>query len=153
MFFYPTEEEAQRAEEEVAGLAKQLRTTAAKLGLADHTLTAGITLMEEIYKHFGNKAPEFPMYAYTSKGPFLLDQKDWRNISTYGAQVLLKGRVSPEIEATEIIGDIETQRAKNSLTFRARRWVRSLILPLWPGLFWLIVGTGIGWIGGYVKPW
>ena len=122
---YPTEEEALRAEDEVADLAKQLRTKAANLGLADHSLTAGITLMKEIYRHFGNKPPEFPMYAYTSKGPFLLEQKDWENISTYGAQILLKGRVSPEIEATEIIGDIETRRAKNSLTFRARRWARS----------------------------
>jgi len=99
VFFYPTEEEAQRAEDEVADLANQLRTKAANLGLADHTLTARITLMKEIYRHFGKKPPEFPMYAYTSKGPFLLEQKDWRNISTYGAQVLLKGRVSPEIEA------------------------------------------------------
>jgi hypothetical protein len=116
--------------------------------------------MEQIYEHFGNKPPEFPMYAYTSKGPFLLEQKDWKNISTYGGQVLLKGRVSPEIEATEIIGDIENQRKKNSLTFRIRKWARSLLLPLWPGLFWLIVGwiggiasTQIGWIGKIVRPW
>jgi hypothetical protein len=72
VFFYDTEEQAEKAEEEVAVIANKLRKDAAKLGLFDHKYAAEITLMENIYDHFKKRPPNFPMYAYTSKGPFLL---------------------------------------------------------------------------------
>lgn len=106
VFFYDSVEEAERVEAEIEKLAKQLKETAQKIGVHDHRHAAGIQLMKKIYEFFGNKAPPFPMYAYTSKGPFLLEQSEWDNISKYGAEVLLKNRVSPERERLEIKGDI-----------------------------------------------
>jgi hypothetical protein len=70
--------------------------------------------MQKVYEHFGNRPPPFPMYVYTSKGPFLLEQKDWENISKYGAEILLENRVSPQNERIEIEGDIALHRQKRS---------------------------------------
>ena len=146
VFFYDSVEEAERVERQVGELAEQLKKTAANLGLADHKYAAGIILMENIYKHFKNQKPPFPMYAYTSKGPFLLEQKDWQNISDYGAEVLLKNRVTPESEKTEIVGDIEFHRAKNSWRVRLKNVFRTSLFSLWPGGFWLIASFIAGWL-------
>ena len=95
VFFYDSVERAEQVEAEVEKLAEHLKKTAQRLGAYDHRYTVGIQLMKKIYEFFGNKAPPFPMYAYTSKGPFLLEQSEWDNISKYGAEILLKNRVSP----------------------------------------------------------
>ena len=80
------------------------------------------------------------MYAYTSKGPFLLEQSEWENISKYGAEVLLKNRITPEREWTEIEGDIAISKSKNSWWARTNRTVRVIMWALLPGLFYLFVG-------------
>lgn len=97
--------------------------------------------MENIYNHFDRKPPPFPMYAYTSKGPFLLEQKDWQKISEYGAEVLLKGKVAPQSEVTEIVGDIETSFAKKSWSAWLKRVFIKSMFSLWPGFFWFVVGS------------
>ena len=140
VFFYETPERAREVEDEVKGLVEDLRKKAADLGLTDHRYAAGITLMENIYKHFKGNRPRFPMYAYTSKGPFLLEQNDWQNISTFGAEVLLKGRVAPNSEVIEIIGDIKQMKLQNSWS----TWLKSLtfrsLVSLWPGFVWFLAG-------------
>ena len=110
-------EEAEQVEERIEELAENLRKMAVEIGVHDHRHAAGITLMQKIYEHFGNKAPPFPMYAYTSKGPFLLEQKEWENISKYGAEILLKNRVTADGERTEIEGDVILYR-KNRRSIR-----------------------------------
>ena len=113
MFFYDTVKEAELVETQIARLAKQLRKTAIEQDLYDDRHAAGLDLMRRIYEHFlkeGMSRPAFPIYAYTSKGPFLLAQKDWRNISTWGAQVLLKNRIAVETERMEIDGDIQINK-------------------------------------------
>jgi predicted nucleotide-binding protein len=110
VFFYDTVKEAEWVEGEIARLAKELKKRAIEMDLYDHRHAAGIDLMRKIYEHFvneGESRPTFQIYAYTSKGPFLLEQKEWKNISKYGAQILLKNRVSAEIERMEIEGDIK----------------------------------------------
>jgi hypothetical protein len=57
------------------------------------------------------------MFAYTSKGPFLLEQKECENISKYGAEILLKNRVTADGERTEIEGDVILYR-KNRRSIR-----------------------------------
>jgi hypothetical protein len=140
VFFYDTPDEALHVERKVDELAEQLRRTAKDIHVHDHRYAIGITLMENIYHHFGNKKPRFPMYAYTSKGPFLLEQKDWQDISTYGAEVLLKNRVSPEAERTEIEGDIAIKRRENSLFARSWTGTSKFIWAVVPGLIVLVVG-------------
>lgn len=120
IFFYENEARAKEVEEQVKKLAEELKKKASELGANDHRYTAGIKLMEDIFNHFNRKPPPFPMYAYTSKGPLLLNEREWQEISKYGAEVLLKGRVTPEIERNEILGDIAVQRSKNSKISRLK---------------------------------
>jgi hypothetical protein len=56
------------------------------------------------------------MYAYTSKGPFLLERKEWKKLSKFGAEILLKNRVSADDVRYEIDGDIFVRKR------RARRY-------------------------------
>ena len=111
VFFYETVSEAERIEKQIEQLAKELKKKAMAMNLYDHKHAAGIDLMRRVYEHFqqqGEPRPPFPIYAYTSKGPFLLEQKEWKKISSYGVQVLLKNRVMPDVERMEIEGDIQT---------------------------------------------
>ena len=66
--------------------------------------------MEDIFEHFNYQRPPFPMYAYTSKGPFLLERKEWKKLSKFGAEMLLKNRISAEDERYEIDGDIQIRK-------------------------------------------
>ena len=144
IFFYDTVEEAERVEKMVADLAENLKKTAIKIGVHDHTHAVGITLMRQIYEHFKKHSPPFPMYAYTSKGPFLLEQSEWDKISEYGVEVLLKGRVTAPSERTEIIGDIEFYRNKNSWTARMKGAAPTLFWTLLQGLFFIGLSLVIG---------
>jgi CheY-like chemotaxis protein len=140
VFFYDTVEEAREVELKVDELAAQLKRTATEIGVNDHRHAVGITLMKNIYEHFGEKRPKFPLYAYTSKGPFLLEQTEWENISRYGAEVLLKNKITAEREWTEIEGDIAISKREHSLRARAHRVTRIILSALLPGLFYLFLG-------------
>jgi len=144
IFFYSSVAEAERVEKKVADLAENLKKTAIDIGVHDHTHPAGITLMRQIHEHFKRHAPPFPMYAYTSKGPFLLEQSEWDKIFEYGAEVLLKGRVTPDAERTEIVGDIELLRTKNSWTARMKAAAPTLVWTLLQGLFFIGLSLVIG---------
>ena len=144
IFFYSTVTEAEHVEKKVAELADDLKKTALKIGVHDHTHAAGITLMREIYEHFKKRRPPFQMYAYTSKGPFLLEQKEWEKIFEYGAKVLLKGRVTPDAERTEIVGDIEVIRNRNSWAAKMKFAMPTLIWSLLQGLFFIGLSLVIG---------
>jgi predicted nucleotide-binding protein len=126
VFFYDSVEEAERVEDDIAKLAQDLKGAAAKWRANDPERAKGIKLMQQIYEHNGNHPPRFPMYAYTSKGPFLLEREDWENISKYGAQVLLKNRLTPEAEREEIEGDIAIQGRRSRTVFighgRSSQW-------------------------------
>jgi hypothetical protein len=106
VFFYNTVNEAERVEKIVDKLSEKLKRAATKAKANDHSRTLGIDLMERIYEHFDRQRPPFPMYAYTSKGPFLLERKEWKKLSQFGVEILLKNRVSADDEQYEIDGDI-----------------------------------------------
>ena len=139
VFFYDSVAEARDVEQKIEKLAAQLKATATEIGANDHTHAVGITLMKNIFEHFGGPSPPFPMYAYTSKGPFLLEQNEWENISKYGAEVLLKNRISPKGSG---------QKSKAILPFPSvrilvdemNRTARIILWALLPGLFYLFVG-------------
>ena len=83
VFFYDEVREAKRVEGEIEKLSKALKRAAKKSNANDHSRTLGINLMEDIFEHFNYQRPPFPMYAYTSKGPFLLERKEWKKLSKY----------------------------------------------------------------------
>jgi CheY-like chemotaxis protein len=140
VFFYDSVDEAREVEQKIDKLAKQLKTTATEIGANDHTHATGIALMKKVFEHFAEKAPPFPIYAYTSKGPFLLEQSEWENISKYGAEVLLKNRITAESEWTEIEGDIAISKRKNSLWSKTSKAARFLFTLLVPGLIYFLLG-------------
>ena len=149
VFFYDTVQEAERVERKIDDLADQLRDTANEIGVIDHTRALGIRLMEKVYEHFGNRPPPFPMYAYTSKGPFLLEQKDWENISKYGAEILLKNRVSPQTERIEIEGDIALHRQKRSWLYWLSTSYPRFLWAAGPSIFGGVIVLLIGkWLRG-----
>lgn len=117
VFFYDKVKEAKRVEKEVEKLSEELKHKAKELNANDHSRTLGIDLMERIYEHFKHQRPEFPMYAYTSKGPFLLETNEWKKLSKYGAEILLKNRILPEDERYEIDGDIEIRKRNAKRVF------------------------------------
>ena len=110
VFFYDEVKEAKRVEGEIEKLSKALKREAKKLNANDHSRTLGINLMEDIFEHFNYQRSPFPMYAYTSKGPFLLERKEWKKLSKFGAEILLKNRVSADDERYEIDGDIQIRK-------------------------------------------
>jgi hypothetical protein len=117
VFFYDTIKEAERVEEVVEKLSHKLKRAATKAKANDHMRTLGIDLMEEIFEHFDRQRPPFPMYAYTSKGPFLLERKEWKKLSKFGAEILLKNRVSADDVRYEIDGDIFVRKRKARRVF------------------------------------
>ena len=127
VFFYDSVEDAERVEAEIDKLAVHLKAAAKEAQANDPERAKGIKLMQHIYEHYGDHPPPFPMYAYTSKGPFLLERKDWENISKYGAEVLLKNRVTPETEREEIEGDIAIKGRRSRTIFighgRSKDWL------------------------------
>ena len=128
IFFYNTVKEAKRVEEVVEKLSDKLRRAATEANANDHRRALGIDLMEEIFEHFDRQRPPFPMYAYTSKGPFLLERKEWKKLSKFGAEILLKNRVSADDEQYEIDGDIFVRKRKARRVFighgRSPAWKR-----------------------------
>ncbi len=117
VFFYDTPQKAQEIEDRITKEADALRLTAISIGATEDRFLAGITLMEEVAEKYQNSLP-FPMYAYTSKGPYLLVQNAWDRILATGAHVLLKNRYGSTIERMLIRNDIELAINKNS--FRAK---------------------------------
>ncbi len=54
-FFYDSVEIARDAERKIEELAEQLKKTATDIGANDHTHAVGITLMKNIFEHFGGE--------------------------------------------------------------------------------------------------
>ena len=91
VFFYDTPEKAKEFETTVDNEAERLRQIAHEIEADLDENLDGIVLMEELKKRYKGKLP-FPVYAYTSKGPYLLKQQAWDRIIKSGATILLKKR-------------------------------------------------------------
>lgn len=72
IFFYETEEMAESIEAKINERASDLPALAKDIDSDKDSYQAGIPLIEDVYRRFDNQPP-FPVYAYTSKGPYLLD--------------------------------------------------------------------------------
>jgi hypothetical protein len=119
VFFYDTLREAKRVEKDIEKLSKKLKREATKANANDHSRALGLNLMEGIFEHFHHQhqRPPFQMYAYTSKGPFLLERREWKKLSKFGVEILLKNRISPRNERYEIDGDIQIRKRNSKRIF------------------------------------
>jgi len=133
LFFYEPEETARQIEEQVLGKAQELRQFASSIGADREEHQAGITLIEHVFSHFRGKPP-FPVYAYTSKAPYMLSSNGFDRIGRSGAKWLFKGRYSRKVEQLLISQDI-----------RQFRFIK--YLPTWLRNMWsFAIANGIiGW--------
>jgi hypothetical protein len=137
IFFYDTPERAEEIERKVNDEAEKLRGSAHQIGADRENCLAGIELIERVNRKYGGKVP-FPVYAYTSKGPYLLSQSAWDRIIKSNAVVLLKNRFGPEIERMIISEHISDFRNRNKLYARILRHPKTAALAT----------AALGWVVG-----
>lgn len=134
IFFYETVQIAEEMEKRVQDKAREIRQFGEEIGANKLINQAGVQLIQAVSGRFGRK---FPIYAYTSKGPYLLDEIGFDRIGETGAKWLFKSKYGPSTEQLIIKQDIEEFRLRNSFTMRVAR------------LFWVaLFGSGI--LGGLV---
>jgi len=120
IFFYETEEIAESIETRINERASDLRAFAKAIDADKEAYQAGIPLIEDVYRKFDNQPP-FPVYAYTSKGPYLLDTPGFDRIARLGATWLFKNRYGRDAERLLIQRGIEESQSSNSMIRRIRK--------------------------------
>jgi hypothetical protein len=134
VFFYENVATAEDIERRVHEKAEEIRNFGEEIGANKIANQAGIPLIQSVAARFGQK---FPIYAYTSKSPYLLDGLGFDRIGSAGARWLFKGKYGTSTEEIIISQDIEEFRSKNSITLRIARF------------FWL-ASFGSGILGGLI---
>ena len=145
VFFYETVEKAAQVEKQIADEAAKLRQTAHEIGADGDKYLAGIALIEAVAGKFKG-LPPFPVYAYTSKGPYLLQQAAFDRIARAGATVLLKNRFGPQSERMLIQRDIDRAKEENSLSAKLKRYFKTVIIT--SGLLGVILDRLVKWLTG-----
>lgn len=134
IFFYDSVELAEDMERKVQEKAAELRAFGEHIGGNRLANQSGVQLVQSIAARFGSK---LPIYAYTFKGAYLLDELGFDRIGDAGAKWLFKGKYGPHTEQAIIQQDVEDSRLRNSILMRAFRY-------FWVSLF----ASGI--LGGLV---
>jgi CheY-like chemotaxis protein len=136
IYFYDTVSQAEQIEAKVSEEAERLRTVANSINANRDEAQQGIGLLEEVSRLFHGKPP-FPVYAYTSKGPYLLGGPALDRIARSGARWILKGKFDAGTERWVIDRDIRD--------LKSRRWRNAI----WRSLWIILIGTGVlGWFVG-----
>lgn len=110
IFFYSDPDQREKAEARVEKEAKRIEGLAAELG-ADRS-AEGIGLIQRVRRKFGDKPP-FPIYAYTSKGPYLLHSESFDALEELDARWLFKNKYSIQVERHRISTDIAQFQERN----------------------------------------
>lgn len=142
IFFYETPEQAAAIEQQVTSKAKELRAFAHSIHADDNRYLEGIGLLEDVATRFGGGS-RFPVYAFTSKGPYLLGKDAWDRIARAGADVLLKNRFGTGVLRSRLEVDIEEFRRRNSWAAGVSRHLKSALAAV--GL--------LGWVAGLLFDW
>jgi hypothetical protein len=132
IFFYENATVAAEMEKKVQEKARELHEFGRVIGA--NRPQAGVELIQQATARYKKR---FPIYAYTSKGPYLLDENAFDQIAEAGARWLFKGKYGSLTEQLILSQDIEEFREKNSVLMLAFRY-------FWASLF----ASGI--IGGVV---
>jgi hypothetical protein len=124
---------AGQAEKKLTELSQQLKQAALAAGVDCQRHALGITLMKGVGEEFKG-TPPFPMYAYSSKAPYLFGQREWEDVYRFGGKVLLKGRVPPDVERALILADIANSKNGPARSGELKRRSRA---PTW-AVLWAI---------------
>ena len=114
IYFYDSVAEAEQIEKKVNEEAQRLRQVGETIQANREEAQKGIPLIEEVVKSKGYSKKPFPVYAYTSKGPYLLQGPAFDRIAKSGARWLLKGKYPPGTERWVIDRDIRELREGRS---------------------------------------
>ena len=128
VFIYDNKEIASEHEGCVDKITKQLEDMQKQIGANESKNLGGIDAMEGVCRFFkdrGRKVP-FPIYAYTTKAPYLLGEMGWDRITATDAKILLKGRITRKAEGARIQDDINDYHARIQRDINACRGRNSL---------------------------
>jgi hypothetical protein len=135
LFFFDSVDEGQRAETKVVELAQELNQAAFNSGIDVQTRARGITINDEF-----KGAPPFPMYAYSSKAPYLFGQQEWQSIYNCGGRVLLKGRVPTDVEEALILTDIKHSKNEQLPAPKSSARIQIVFSALFAALVTILAG-------------
>ncbi len=136
IYFYEDQEKREKIESRVSEEAKKFTTLAAEFGAEDAQL--GIGLIEEIRERLKK---DFLVYAYTSKGPYLLHGDAFDKLEKLDARWLFKNKYDPFNVRRRIRKDIEEFRELHDWPSRAMAiaWKAGWIV----GLITAVIGAGL----------
>jgi CheY-like chemotaxis protein len=135
IYFYKDEKEREEIEKIVRDQIEHLQVEAARFNPTQ--AEEGIALMKSVTDQFNGKVP-FPMFAHTSKGPYLLHTESFNEIEDLGAKWLFKNKYSVQNERREIRSQIDLFAERSD-------WSRKAWDVAWKtGLVMAIVGAVLG---------
>lgn len=135
IFYYRDAGEREAVEKRVEQEAERIERLSTDLH-ADEA-AEGIPLIERVRHHFQDNPP-FPIYAYTSKGPYLLHKNSFDQLERLNARWLFKNKYSPQVERHRISKDVAEFRERNE-------WPRRIWSVAWrTGLIVAVAGAILG---------
>ena len=105
IYFYDDESEREAVESDVDRKREEL-SELARTHNAERAQQRGIDLIRWVHDRFHGE-PHFPIYAYTSKGPYLMEHKGFEELEKLDAKWLFKNKYDPETERDHIHKDID----------------------------------------------
>ena len=123
IFFYRDPEEREKKEAPLAQKAQQIQRLAVEL--RSDRAADGIGLIERVRHQFRDDPP-FPIYAYTSKGPYLLQDEGFDRLEKLDARWLFKGKYSPHVRYRKLFS------GRCGVYFNASRFSPELLLDATP---------------------
>ena len=106
IYFYEADE-VEEAERKFNEMQKELAVVGDQMDAPRHAV--GVTLIEEVYRRAKGK-PAFPVYAYTGKGPYVLQSDGFERLTHVGVRWLFKGKIAPLAEQVRLEADIQEAR-------------------------------------------
>lgn len=123
-------------EDNVETIARQSKELAQQYDVENHQ--AGIDLIENL-RHRYKGFRQFPIYAHTSKGPYLIQGRGFERLSNAGALWLFKDRCSPAVERQIIYKDIMEFRERFGLIARSKYYFGLFVSALFGAILGGIV--------------
>ena len=143
IYFYPDARQGDDAERRVLEQARELEALGDRLGA--RAAETGIELIRNVRERYRGDPP-FPIYAYTSKGPYIMQSAGFQRLEELEARWLFKKRYTPESERLRIIRDIEALRAQ-------RGWRRIWKFIIASGAVGALIGFALDRLAKYWFRW
>jgi hypothetical protein len=147
IYFYEDEAQREEIERVVEKQVSELQKQAARFH--PDQAQEGIALMASLGDQFGRNVP-FPIFAFTSKGPYLLHTDSYNRIEELGARWLFKNKYSVQNERKEIRRAIEEFADRRDWRHRAWdvAWRTGLVMSIVGAILGLVadrVARHFGW--------